>query len=131
MANVKLSTDAATKLRNMSADGKKLILDLDDGVGPFSSVGTCSLNTHFNLIAAPADRISGDFNQELDSEVGPIYIKDYSTDYFGKQPKITLGSGNIFSFSDESGLLDGTVGTVTVNEETPLAEGQKGGAASC
>lgn len=131
MADVKLSTDAAAKLRNLSADGKKLILDLDDGVGPFSSVGTCALNTHFNVIAAPADKVSGDFNKTLNSEVGPIYIKDYSTDYFGAQPKISLGSGNVFSFSDESGLLDGTVGTVKVNEDTPLAKGQKGGAASC
>ncbi|WDF82343.1 iron-sulfur cluster biosynthesis family protein [Lacticaseibacillus pabuli] len=131
MTDVKLSTDAATKLRELSAGGKKLILDLDDGVGPFSSVGICALNIHFNVIAAPADKVSADFNQTLDSEVGPIYIKDYSTDYFGKQPKLSLGSGSIFSFSDESGLLDGTVGTVKVNEETPLAKGQKGGAASC
>ncbi|WP_155286847.1 iron-sulfur cluster biosynthesis family protein [Lacticaseibacillus zhaodongensis] len=131
MTEVKLTAEAASKLRNLSAGGKKLVLDLDDGVGPFSSLGSCALNTHFNVVAAPADKVGADFNQELDSEVGPIYIKDYSTDYFGNQPKISLGMGNAFSISDETGLLDSTVGTVEIQEDTPLAVGQKGPAASC
>lgn len=131
MTKVELTADAASKLRELSAGGKKLVLDLDDGVGPFSSLGSCALNTHFNMVAAPADKVSADFNKSLDSDVGPIYIKDYSADYFGKQPKISLGSGNSLSFSDETGLLDSTVGTVQVKDDTVLAGGQTGPAASC
>lgn len=132
MTEIKMTTEAIDKLKGLTSNGQQIVMDLDDGVGPFSAVGVCSLNTHFNMIIAPAGADLPDFNVALDSPAGPVLVKDYSQEYFGSEPKLDVGMGGIFSLSDESGLLDSTLGTIVVPEDAVLAsKGQKGPAASC
>lgn len=130
MTELKMTERAIAKLQKLMPS-KQVLLDMDDGVGPFSAVGVCSLNTHFNIVLAPASHVSKDFNVELTSPVGPVLVKDYSTEYFGAQPKLDLGMGDVFTLSDESGLLDGALGTISVVEDAQVPAGQNGPAASC
>lgn len=131
MTEFKMTDTAVAKLQELTTNGQRIVLDLDDGVGPFSSVGTCALNTHFNLVIVPEDKVTTDFNVALDSPVGPVLVKDYSQEYFGAQPKLDVGMGGIFSLSDESGLLDSTLGVVVVPEDAVIQQGQTGPGASC
>lgn len=130
MTELKMTDQAIAKLQKLMP-GKTILLDMDDGVGPFSAVGVCSLNTHFNIVLAAPSKVTTDFNVELSSPVGPVLVKDYSTEYFGSQPKLDLGMGDIFTLSDESGLLDGALGTITVDEDAVVPAGQSGPAANC
>ena len=54
----------------------KLILDFDDGVGPFSKLGNCS-DANFKLIIVKDAKLP-DFNAQLASNLGPVWYKDYT-----------------------------------------------------
>ena len=55
----------------------RMILDFDDGVGPVSKLGNCSLDVNYKLIFVDQDEELPDFNAHFDSNLGPIYYKDF------------------------------------------------------
>ena len=69
---------AQQRLQKYLQPDSKLILDFDDGVGPFSKLGNCSLDANFKLIIVSKDAKLPDFNAQLDSNLGPIWYKDYT-----------------------------------------------------
>lgn len=56
----------------------KLLLDFDDGVGPFSNLGNCSMDSHYKLIFVKDDLELPDFDQSFPSNLGPVYYKGYN-----------------------------------------------------
>lgn len=72
-------TDAAKKrlARYLSPD-KKLVLDFDDGVGPFSALGNCSLDVNFKLVFVDRDQDLPDFDAHFSSNLGEVYYKGYT-----------------------------------------------------
>lgn len=69
---------AAQRVARYLGPTKRMLLDFDDGVGPFSSVGTCSLDGTFRLIVVDRQVDLPDFDQQLSSNLGDIGIKGYS-----------------------------------------------------
>ena len=64
------SPQAQQRLQKYIKPTSKLILDFDDGVGPFSKLGNCSLvNQDVDL---------PDFNASLTSNLGTVWYKDYT-----------------------------------------------------
>ena len=69
---------AQQRLQKYLQPDSKLILDFDDGVGPFSKLGNCSLDANFKLIIVKKDAKLPDFNAQLASNLGPDWYKDYT-----------------------------------------------------
>ncbi|MFJ6925178.1 MAG: iron-sulfur cluster biosynthesis family protein, partial [Limosilactobacillus mucosae] len=69
---------AQQRLQKYLQPDSKLILDFDDGVGPFSKLGNCSLDANFKLIIVKKDAKLPDFNAQLASNLGPVWYKDYT-----------------------------------------------------
>lgn len=82
------TTDAITRLERYLAPSKKILLDFDDGVGPLSKVGTCSLDGGYRLIFVPQTLDLPDYNYRLDSNLGDVFIKDYSKVQFDDQMEV-------------------------------------------
>ena len=69
-------TDAAlARIRLHLSPNNKIILDFDDGVGPFSAIGNCSLDANYRLIFVNQNAVLPDFDEKISSNIGDIYIK--------------------------------------------------------
>lgn len=79
-------TDAAKKrLTRFLKPGKKMLLDYDDGVGPFSATGSCSMDNNFRLIFVDEADQYHDFDANFDSNLGPITYKGYTKPQLDEQ----------------------------------------------
>ncbi|WP_373842087.1 iron-sulfur cluster biosynthesis family protein [Limosilactobacillus sp.] len=63
----------------------KLILDYDDGVGPFSKIGNCSLDANYRLIIVNADQPLTDFPHTISSNLGAVYYKEEAKAQYADQ----------------------------------------------
>lgn len=69
-------TDAAKeRIAKYISSDKQIILDFDDGVGPFSAIGNCNLDANYKLIFVNKDVDLPDFDEKVSSNIGDIYIK--------------------------------------------------------
>lgn len=100
-------TDAAqNRLQNYISPDKKMILDYDDGVGPFSALGNCSLDTNFKLLFVDPQKDLPDFDEHFESNLGPIYYKGYTKPQYADEMTIDFNS-HVFTLPLKSpqGLL--------------------------
>ncbi|UQS87407.1 iron-sulfur cluster biosynthesis family protein [Nicoliella spurrieriana] len=104
-----ITAEAKAKIEKVAGPHTKLLLSLDDGVGPFSDVGSCAVDTSFDLVVVDADLDVPDFNKIIDSNMGPVYYKDYSGQYVDA-PGLTLTvQYNQLALKNDSGLIDSGV----------------------
>ncbi|MGX7350836.1 hypothetical protein RU97_GL000451 [Enterococcus canis] len=104
-------TDAAqAKLEPYIEAGAKVVLDLDDGVGAYSKMGVCSLDTSFRILILDKVQESKDYALTLDSNVGEVLIKDYSKMYLDEDMTLDVKDRfNTLYLKSPSGVLDGNV----------------------
>lgn len=82
-------TDGAKKrLARYLTPDKKMILDFDDGVGPFSAVGDCGLGANYKLVFVDKDRSFPDFDSKISSNLGDIYYKGYTKPQYAEKMEI-------------------------------------------
>lgn len=102
-------TDAAKKkIQDNISGNAKFFLSLDDGVGKYSDAGSCAIDTSFDFIAVDPDLEDQDFDESMDSDLGPIYIKGYSKSYMDQNLKLDLKM-NILQLSGDAGIIDENV----------------------
>ncbi|WP_165003908.1 MULTISPECIES: iron-sulfur cluster biosynthesis family protein [unclassified Enterococcus] len=107
---LKVSEKAQERLQKYIDEGATVILDLDDGVGEFSKMGVCSLDTSFRLLLLDKKQGKKDYQLSLDSDIGEIYIKDYSKMYMDESMTLTLDPRlGVFRLESPSGSLDSHV----------------------
>lgn len=105
-----ISEAAEKKIQPYLVDGAKLVLDLDDGVGPYSLVGTCTLGTSFRLLVVDQDADLKDYSTKMESNMGDIYIKPYSEEYFTQTNVLNINDQlQTMYVSTNSGILDTNV----------------------
>ena len=82
-------TDEAKKrvTRYLGPD-KRILLGYDDGVGPFSAIGNCSLESNYQLIFVDRGVKLPDFDRALDSNLGQVLIKGESAAQFDDEMEI-------------------------------------------
>ncbi|MBM6754881.1 iron-sulfur cluster biosynthesis family protein [Lactobacillus alvi] len=74
--------------RYLKAD-QKLVLDFDDGVGPFSDLGNCSLDVNFKFIILDGSQpLPADFDAHFSSNLGEIYYKSYTKPQYAEKMKL-------------------------------------------
>ncbi|RRG17860.1 iron-sulfur cluster biosynthesis family protein [Weissella viridescens] len=87
-------------------DMTRLVLDFDDGVGPFSKQGICSLNTAFQFVLARPDQVTGEFDATLTSNLGSIAIKGYAIEQLDPEMTLTRDQNFNLVLAGNSGSLD-------------------------
>ena len=75
MKQLTVNDAALDRIKKYLSPDKKIVLDFDDGVGPFSAIGNCSLDANYRLIFVNKDVDTPDFDEKVSSNVGDIYIK--------------------------------------------------------
>lgn len=107
---LKISEKAQERLEKYIQEGAILILDLDDGVGKYSKMGVCSLDTSFRLLLLDKTQEKADFPLAIDSDMGAVFIKNYSKMYMDEMMTLTLDPRlNVFKLESPSGTLDNYV----------------------
>ncbi|MBO0430923.1 iron-sulfur cluster biosynthesis family protein [Enterococcus sp. DIV0660C] len=107
---LKISTEAQERLQKYLDEEAVVILDLDDGVGAYSKMGVCSLDTSFRLLVLDKAQKKEDYQLVLDSDVGELYVKDYSKMYMDEAMTLSLDTRlGVFKLSGPSGMLDSHV----------------------
>ena len=103
-----ISKAAVRKLKKQLNFDNKILLSLDDGVGPFSKVGICSLEISFDIIEVGEDTVTPDYDQQLNTNLGIWWYKGYSKNYLDENLKLIL-KGNQLVLSGNSGIIDSNV----------------------
>ena len=104
---LKITEAARVKLDEYVNEGAVLILDMDDGVGAYSKVGFCSLDTSFRLLILDKSQNRKDYQMALDSDMGVVYIKDYSKMYLDEAMSLDIDPRlGMFKLLGPSGVLD-------------------------
>lgn len=86
--NVTFTDDALQRIKRYLSPAKKILLDYDDGVGPFSAVGDCSLDSGYQLLFVDKDLAVPDYDRRIDSNIGPILIKGESLPQFEEEMEV-------------------------------------------
>lgn len=113
-------TPAAQKrLARYLAPHKKIILDFDDGVGPFSDLGNCSLDVNFKLIFVDEKMDLPDFKAHFSSNYGEIYYKAYAQPQYAEQMTLDFDA-TYFTLPLKSphGLLSDNVEVVDLSTDS-------------
>ncbi|TLQ16634.1 iron-sulfur cluster biosynthesis family protein [Lentilactobacillus parafarraginis] len=103
-----ITDQAFAKLREAVPADSRLLLSFDDGVGPFSKVGVCSLDTSYDIIAVAKDARTPDYEQTLATNHGDWQLKGYSAVYLDNNMKLDFKNHQLV-LSGESGILDSSV----------------------
>lgn len=105
-----ISEEAKQKLMPYAKNDAVIVLDLDDGVGRYSKMGVCSLDTSFRILLLDQAQDRSDFNATVESDLGTIYIKDYSHRYLDKEMTLAVDPRlQVLKLNSSSGVLDGNV----------------------
>ncbi|MFD0896757.1 iron-sulfur cluster biosynthesis family protein [Loigolactobacillus binensis] len=110
---------AQAKLAKYLTAERQLILDLDDGVGKYSKLGSCALNLSYRLLVVDAATdISEDYSGILASTIGPLHIKPYSTEYLAANMRLDVNPRlNTLGLFSESEQMDPNVNVIDITKE--------------
>ena len=73
-------------------------------------MGICSLDTSFRLLFLDKKQEKNDYQLIIDSDIGDVYIKDYSKMYMDEAVTLTLDPRlGVFKLESPSGILDSHV----------------------
>lgn len=122
---MKLKIDEKVQERiksHMKNASDQLILDLDDGVGSYSSIGNCALGITFKLLVVNDKNLDPIYNQQVESPLGTILMKDYTVSYLEESPRLTLNNYGLIKLTCEAGTVDENVVIVDYPEVVAAAK---------
>ncbi|MBB1122809.1 iron-sulfur cluster biosynthesis family protein [Limosilactobacillus sp. Lr3000] len=88
LMDITFTNRAVERLQRYNPSAKKMLLDFDDGVGPFSAVGSCSLDGGYRLIFVKKDLATPDYDKKLTSNLGDVFIKEHTAVQFDKEMEV-------------------------------------------
>ncbi|WP_122645470.1 iron-sulfur cluster biosynthesis family protein [Enterococcus mediterraneensis] len=107
---LKISEEALAKLAPYDTEDTVFVLDLDDGVGKYSKMGVCSLDTSFRLLVLNKEQERSDYEESIKSDAGEIYIKEYSKIYMAEEMTLAVDPRlQVLKLESPSGTLDNNV----------------------
>ena len=97
MKTLFVTDEAKKRIAKYISPDKRIVLDFDDGVGPFSAVGNCNLDANYKLIFVNKDIELTDFDERVSSNIGDIYIKSewYASAQFEDQMELRFDPKHI------------------------------------
>lgn len=113
-----ISQAAQNKLAHYLDGHKKILLSLDDGVGPFSGVGVCSLDTAFQLILVDQSLPVPDYDKTIQTDIGIVYYKGYSKQYLGDNMKLDFKPNfQTLPLSSDGEIIDSNVVVLDLSKQ--------------
>ncbi|MBM7617181.1 uncharacterized protein YqkB [Weissella uvarum] len=109
--------DAKQKIEQHMREDTKLVLDFDDGVGPFSDEATCTLDLAFHVVLARPDQLTHDFDDTIESNLGDVYVKKYSEAQMDENMTLSMDKYLNLSLKGDGGTLDDHVILVDVQDK--------------
>ncbi|MFC6176499.1 iron-sulfur cluster biosynthesis family protein [Companilactobacillus huachuanensis] len=110
---IEITEEAQAKLEPYVKDGKKILLDLDDGFGKYSDEGTCALLTKFRIIVLDKDADLSDYSVQLESPIGTIYFKDSAKDFLDDGMSLRVDpKTQLLIFANTKEIIDKSVNII-------------------
>lgn len=106
---LEFSDDVMMRIKKHMHADTVVVLDFDDGVGPFSKAGICSLDTAFKLILTTKVVVTPEFDATIESNLGQVLIKDYSKEQLDQQMTLIQADNLNLVLKGAGGILDGHV----------------------
>lgn len=100
------TTEAISKINALKTTNDQLVLDLDDGIGPFSSL-LMENGLKYRLLIVPAELVPANFDGTLTSNAGSIRFNADTGRYLDSTMQVNLNARlGTFQLSGNSGLLE-------------------------
>lgn len=101
------------KLKGHLGPDKKLLLTFEDGVGQYSQHAMIHMMVQFTInVVAQAAPTEG-YNTTIESNLGPILIKDYSTEDLDPHMTVRFNPTlNTMSLNGDGGVIDSALGFI-------------------
>lgn len=111
MTKLEMSQAVQERLaKHMTGANEQLILDFDDGVGAYSKVGVCSLDVSFRFLVVDKNDIDVSiYDEQLDSDMGPVLIKGYADNFVNEAPKLDVNKLGLINLKTNAGVVDTNV----------------------
>lgn len=97
---------AKERIEKRLNEDTKIVLDFDDGVGPFSDAASCTLDVAFSLVLCRPDQLTADYDQHLSSNLGDVYFKGYADTQLDGRMIIDVDKMLRYKLSGDSGIID-------------------------
>ena len=123
MPNRQLTFEPAViaKLSPLLNTHRRLLLTFEDGVGDFSQHAMLHMQTQFTLNIIATDTPAEGYNTILDSNLGPVAVKDYSVDDLQQTMTLRLNTHqNTLQLTGEGGMIDDNVGLIDFTDPDGL-----------
>lgn len=119
---IKFDSAAMTKITPHLAADKKLLLTFEDGVGPYSQHAMIHMQVQFSLNVVAETANSTDYTVWLESNLGPVGIKDYSAEDLDDHMVVRLNEReNALVLSGDGGIIDGNLGFIDFTRDDGVA----------
>ncbi|QBO36805.1 iron-sulfur cluster biosynthesis family protein [Periweissella cryptocerci] len=115
MFTLNFDDNAVARLEKYFNDDYTVLMDFDDGVGPFTEHGaSCTLDVAFRIIIVAKDTDIKDYQQVINTNLGPMLGKEYANYALNDVMKITLQpTFNRWELKGESETIDPALQIVT------------------
>lgn len=102
-----VTNQAMEALTPKLSDQPVILLSYDDGVGPYSPHGLEALQIAFKLVLISKTMPMKDYDLPIDSNLGTLYAKGYSKEFFGNNLKIDFNQAyHLFTLSDDGEVIE-------------------------
>ena len=119
MMELKMSQAVINKLEGYHSNEGALLLDLDDGVGPYSKLGICSLDTSFRFLLVSDKEVPAPTPLLSHLRLDLFISKDYTANYFDQEPKLNLNERfQSIMLETESGVVDRNVEIIDLRKQS-------------
>lgn len=109
--------DVKERIARYLSPDKRIILDYDDGVGPFSKVGNCSLAANYKLIFIAKDVVLPDFDAHFPSNLGDVYYKGFDAPQYSAGMELRFNPTYFtMALTSPQGVLTDSVEILDVTE---------------
>ena len=89
-----IAKEVQEKITGLSQAGDRLVLDFEDGIGPFVEAGaSCQFYPNFRLLFVPKEFPEAElavYDDQLATELGPVYLKKSSEMLLDEDTQITI-----------------------------------------
>ena len=112
--------EVAQRIQNAQKPGYVLVLDFEDGSGPFNQQAlSCSFDVNFSLLVVPVQSVTTAYPLVVTSNLGPVYTKNNTKLYLDstivfRQPSHT----RTIRMQNDSGMISGNVPLRVINAAT-------------
>ncbi|EIA21634.1 iron-sulfur cluster biosynthesis family protein [Listeria fleischmannii] len=95
------------KIEELRTNNEKIILNLNDGAGKFSdNKASCALDLYFDILLVNPNEDLHEYGEMLSSDIGPIFMKPYSSVYLEQENTLKKGSLGVNVLAGEkSGII--------------------------